>query len=98
MPTSGLTVDGVVLADVVLDLERHVVAGAGALDLPVVDLHRLDLLLHVGGVADDVDAVAYAKRVGQRDGGYRQVAVVVRDGADCLVGIVSLGQRSFLLC
>lgn len=69
-------VDPVARPDPVRDLDPHGVPGVGLRHVHVVDLHRLNRQLYIGGVSRDVDPVPDLEAGGQidaRDRGQRAV-------------------------
>ena len=91
--SGGLEEDPVVLPDVALHVDRHVVAGLCLRHRRVVDLHRGDRLDEVRGVAEDVDPVAHHQRLRQAHGGHVEVTEVVRDCPDRLGWVVQRRHR-----
>jgi hypothetical protein len=89
---SAFEVDPIVLADVVRDADRHVVAGHRMGDRPMADLHRSHRLDKVRGVAADVDLVAHVKGTRQAHRRHPEMAEVMRDGPDSR-GRVVLGRH-----
>ena len=71
------------LAGVLDHLDADLVTDLRHLDLVVLDLHRVELLGEVGGVAEEVDRVADVElAVGELDRGDVRLAEVMRDGAN----------------
>jgi len=73
----GYFVDGVTLSYSFDHLESRVHPRIDGLDLPVLDLHRLDPLAEVGRVADDMNHIPNLKVVAEFEDGHPKPIVIV---------------------
>src|SRR5882672_1422762 len=79
---AGHPVDDVVLARVLGDFQPDLVAADGFLDRFVLDLHGVDALAEIAGVAEDADRLPDGKGYFQLHRRHGQVTVVVRHHPD----------------
>ena len=66
----------------ILRAQADRLAGGGLVHRLIVDLHRVDLLREVAGVAFDVDRVAYPERPASLNRHHADLAEIVSDLAD----------------
>jgi hypothetical protein len=82
-----------VLADLRIDMEPEGFSLLGGLNGSVFDLHRIDLLEKVGGVALDVDSIADVKdSLGQLDDSDADLRKIMRNAADFFLHPVLLPE------